>query len=371
MAPSPLPAFVVRCAAMLASPAATAHNLPDEGGGRPGLLRALRADGSIDPSFRDVLDVGTALYRHMVTLRLLSARMVELQRAERVAFHAACLGEEGVIAAAAMSARPEDWVFPGTREWGTAIVRGLPLSVYLHHAFGSSADPAKGHSPPDHPPARKYRVLPASGVAGAHIPQAVGAAWAAKIQKQDVASIAIFGDAASASGDLHNALNFAGVFKPACVFVCRQDGRTQALSLARATAYGIASVRVDGADAIAVLGVLRAALARAVGGGGATLVEAVTVPLVPTSLAHADVLALGDSDPLVLLRHALEREALLDVAAAEAMAEEVRTAINVAVSDAEGAAAPAHSTIFEDVYAEVPAHLGAQKAQKESPPWRR
>jgi len=333
---------------------------------------ALRAHDA-SPALADAL----AVHRHMVTLRLVSARMVDLQRSEKIAFHASCLGEEAVIVAAAMAAREQDWVFPGAREWGAAIVRGLPIATYVHHAFGSGADPAKGHSAPDHPPARKFRVAPASGVAGAHVPQAVGAAWAAKIKKDDVAAIAIFGDAANATGDLHNALNFAGVFKPACVFVCREDGRTAAPVQERAVAYGIASARVDGADALAVLTVVRAALARAALGKGATLIEAVTKPLVPILPAEtwqrggSELLALGESDPLVRLRNVLQRENLLDAAQEETIAREVRAAIDAAVAEAERAAPPARSTIFDDVYAEVPAHLEAQKAQKESSPWRR
>lgn len=342
------------------------------------LVRAVRDDGTLHTAFRGALDAALVLYRQMVTLRLVSARMVDLQRTERIAYHSACLGEEGVIAAAALAAREGDWVFPGAREWGAALVRGLPIAAYVHHAFGSGADAAKGHSAPDHPPARKYRVAPASGVAGAHVPQAVGAAWAAKIKKDDVAAIAIFGDAANSTGDIHNALNFAGVFKPACVFVCREDGRAASpRSHERAIAYGLASARVDGSDALAVLTVVRAALARAALGHGATLIEAVTKPLAPKlppeawERGGAGLLALGESDPLVILRLVLEREKLLDAAAEEAIAREVRAAIDAAVAEAERAAPPARSTIFDDVYAEVPAHLEAQKAQKESSPWRR
>ena len=159
-----------------------------------------------DGSRLDAADEARVLYRHMLTLRLLSARMVDLQRTSKVALHTSCLGEEAVIAAATLAARASDWVFPGAREWGAAIVRGLPIEAYVHHAFGTIHDAAKGHSAPDHPPARMYRVAPASGVAGAHVPQAVGAAWAAKIKKDDVATVAIFGDAANGTGDLHNAL---------------------------------------------------------------------------------------------------------------------------------------------------------------------
>lgn len=332
-----------------------------------------------DASRLDAADEARVLYRHMLTLRLLSARMVDLQRTSKVALHTSCLGEEAVIAAATLAARASDWVFPGAREWGAAIVRGLPIEAYVHHAFGTSHDAAKGHSAPDHPPARMYRVAPASGVAGAHVPQAVGAAWAAKIKKDDVATVAIFGDAANGTGDLHNALNFAGVFKPACVFVCRVDGRAPRPAIAhdRAVAYGLASARVDGSDALAVLALVRAALARGSAGLGATLIEAETHPLTPTladeiwQRGGAELLALGEADPLVILRRVLERDKLLDAAADEALARDVRALIDAAVRAAEQAAPPARATIFDDVYAKVPAHLEAQKAQKESLPWPR
>jgi pyruvate dehydrogenase E1 component alpha subunit len=270
------------------------------------------------------------------------------------------------------------------RQWGAALVRGLPIASYMHHAFGSQSDPAKGHSAPDHPPARRFRVAPASGIPGAHVPQAVGAAWAAKIKKDDVAAIAIFGESVSGAGDFHNALNFAGVFKPAVVFVCASEGEprgsrreTFAASRERALAYGIASATVDGSDALAVLTVVRAALARATAGKGATLIEAVTHPLTADAArlsdaawlsGDAELLAIGDADPLSRLRGVLEREKLVDAGRIDAMVREIRAAIDTAVGGAERAGPPAASTIFEDVYAEVPAHL---VAQKESSPWRR
>jgi TPP-dependent pyruvate/acetoin dehydrogenase alpha subunit len=342
------------------------------------------ADGRVAPVFRAALADAVALYRHMVTLRLVSARMVDLQRSEKVAFHAASLGDEAFIAGATLAAREGDWVFPGVREWGAALVRGLPVVDYMHHAFGSGKDAAKGHSAPDHPPAKRFRVAPASGVAGAHVPQAVGAAWAAKIKKDDVATIALFDESATVSGDLHNAFNFAGVFKPACAFVCRTaaaGGGKAAAARERALAYGIASASVDGSDALAVLTVVRSALARARApeGKGATLIEAVSSHLdvaVATEKLLVDawrrgdpeLLSLGEADPLVRLRRVLEHEKLLDGATDAAIAAEARAAIDAAVSLAEREGPPPTASIFEDVYADVPAHL---RAQKESSPWRR
>ena len=114
--------------------------------------------------------------------------------------------------------------------------------------------------------------------------------------------------------------------------------------------------------------------ARAALGKGATLIEAVTTPL--TGLEQlpsgAELLRLGDTDPLAVLRRALEREKLLTASEDEAMARDIRAAIDAAVSDAERAAPPARATIFDDVYAALPPHLEAQKAQqKESSQWRR
>jgi TPP-dependent pyruvate/acetoin dehydrogenase alpha subunit len=331
------------------------------------VVRAIREDG-IDPPFRAALDLGAALHRHMVRARVISARMVALQRSERIGFHTASIGEEAAIAGAALAAREGDWIFPGARDWYAALVRGLPLAAYVHHAFGSAEDPAKGHAAPDHAPARAFDVVPPSGIVGAHLPQAVGAAWAAKIARggadraRAIASIALFGAEVAESGDFHNALNFAGVFRAPAVFVCRSKPGKRIVD--RAVAYGLANGQVDGSDALAVLTVVRAALTRASEGKGATLIEVVTPALATpddAALAAGDVLDLGADDPVVRLRRVLAREKRIDLGAQESIAEDVRAELDVAIAAAERAGAPAPVTIFDHVYAGVPAHLAAQR----------
>ena len=328
------------------------------------LLRAVRVDG-LDVAFRAALDSGAALHRHLVRARVISARMVALQRAERIGFHTACIGEEAAIIGAALAAREGDWIFPGAREWYAALARGMPLGIYVHHTFGSAEDPAKGHASPDHAPARKFRVVPPSGAMGAHLPQAVGAAWAAKIRKETNATLALFGAEVAVSGDFHNALNFAGVFKAPVVFVCRSRSPDRIVD--RAVAYGLASARVDGSDALAVLTVVRAALTRAGGGMGATLIDVVLptltglAPLDDVSLAAGDVLDLGEDDPLVRLRRVLLREKLIEPGAQESIAHDVHMEVDAAAAAAEWVGPPKRSTIFDDVYANVPAHLAAQR----------
>lgn len=310
-----------------------------------------------DPTPATPLEHGPALYRHMLRARVVSSRMVALQRRGVIGYHSASIGDEAAIVGAALAMRPGDWVFPSVREWYAALARGLPLGAYVHHAFGSAQDPAKGHSAPDHAPARAHRVVPPSGVAGAHLPQAVGAAWAAKIAREDVAVLALFGAEVAEGGDFHNAMNFAGVFKTPVVFVGRAaPGKALA---DRAVAYGLANAQVDGGDALAVFAVVKAALARAVDGKGATLIE-VVMPSFPElasrdddAFVGGDLVDLGASDPLTRLRKAIGAAAP-DVA-------DVKRELDEAIAAAERAGAPSPATIFENVYAGVPAHLAAQR----------
>lgn len=281
----------------------------------------------------------------MVRARVVSARMVRLQREAKIGYHASSIGDEAVIVGAAAAARANDWVFPGMREWAAALVRGMPLATYVHHAFGSAKDPALGHAAPDHAPARAFGIVPPSGVIGAHLPQAVGAAWAAKAHAKAVpgrdpstAAIVLFGKEAIDTGDFHNALNFAGVMKAPVVFVCR------AQVAERAVAYGLASTIVDGGDVNAVYAAVRTALER----GGPMLIQAVT-PTFEDLATREDFMNLGASDPLVVAG-----------SVGPAIVAKIEAELDAAVAAAEAAGPPAKATLFEHVYATVPSHLVAQ-----------
>ncbi|HVJ90581.1 MAG TPA: thiamine pyrophosphate-dependent enzyme, partial [Labilithrix sp.] len=311
------------------------------------LVRAMRENG-LDVSFQSALEAGARLHRHMARARIISARMVALHRSERIGSHVPSIGDEAVVAGAVLAMRDTDWVFPGPREWYAALARGLPLGSFIHHAFGTAQDPAKGHAAPGHVPARKLNIVPPSGVIGAHLPQAVGAAWAAKIAPAEggkagtLAALALFGAEVASSGDFHNALNFAGVFKAPVVFVCRARPGDRIVD--RAVAYGLASARVDGGDALAMLSVVRAAVARAQEGKGATLVEAVVPPLMgldaldETSLSPGKVRDLGKDDPLRRLAQLLTRDKRIEPGAEDAIADEVSAELDAAIAAAEKAA---------------------------------
>jgi pyruvate dehydrogenase E1 component alpha subunit len=272
---------------------------------------AMRSDGAF-------ADAEAAVLRHLRRARVISERMVALQREGRIGYHTSSIGHEPSVIGAVLATRPSDWIFPSARDWYAALARGLPLSTYVHHAFGTARDPSLGHAPPDHVPARALSIVPPSGIPGAHVLQAVGAAWAARIRGDRHRVLALFDGATLASGDLHNALNFAGVFKAPIVLVGRSDEDAEA----RATAYGLASADVDGGDARAIGATVRAALDRADAGNGATLI----------------LVRPAAEDPLARL-------------APSGVDAEVTRELDHAIAEAEAAGPPARETIFEHVYA--------------------
>src|SRR5262249_34669936 len=125
-----------------------------------------------------------------------------------------------------------------------------------------------------------------SSCIGTQLPQAVGAAYAARLRRTGDVVIAYLGDGATSEGDFHVAMNFAGVWKAPVVFFCQNNqfaisvpvaGQTASATIAMTAAgYGFAGERVDGNDVLAVYAATRAAAERARSGLGPTLVEALT-----------------------------------------------------------------------------------------------
>jgi 2-oxoisovalerate dehydrogenase E1 component alpha subunit len=141
-------------------------------------------------------------------------------------------------------------------------------------------------------------------------------------------------------------MNFAGVTKAPIVAVCRNNGWATSMPASRQThsdgfaikavAYGLRGVQVDGADVIAVLGVVRDARVRAAAGQGGTLVEAV-IP------------GIGQVDPVARMRRHLEARALWDGEREKRLAVEIGADVDRALADAAAAGPPARETLFEDV----------------------
>jgi 2-oxoisovalerate dehydrogenase E1 component alpha subunit len=315
----------------------------------------------------------------MVMTRVLDERLVGLQRQGRIGFHVGSLGEEAAILGSAHPMRKHDFIFPCYREFGAALMRGLELSVFVHNMFGNAKDTVQGRQMPDHYTCRRVGWGSISSPVGTQITQAVGFAWAAKIKKQDLATLVYFGDGATSSSDFHSGMNFAGVFKIPTVFFCRNNGwaisvprerQTASRTLAeKGKAYGVPGVRVDGNDLFAVASVVKRAVERGVRGEGPTLIEAITYRMGghstsddPDRYRASDALEPWTSrDPIGRVRAYLEKHNQWDGAAEERLIASIDQQFREAVQVAERTPPPPLDSMFEDVYARPPWHLSEQR----------
>ena len=321
------------------------------------------------------------LYREMVRLRTVDERMMTLQRQGRVGFYGACTGQEAATLASAIALETSDWIFPALREGGAMLLRGFPLVPYLCQIFGNSGDETKGRQMPSHMASKSVNQVSWSSCIGTQLPQAVGAAMAARIKGDRTVVAAYMGDGATSEGDFHVAMNFAGVFKAPVVFICQNNHwaisvptarQTASESIAvKASAYGFPGVKVDGNDAVAVYGAVKEAVDRARNGGGPSLVECETYRIGAHSSSddptryrdEREVEQWKKRDPLDLMRSRLQTWGMWTAQKEDELRAQVLEQVNAAIAEAEKKSDPPRESLFDDVYANAPWSLREQREE--------
>lgn len=272
----------------------------------------------------------------MIKARVASDRLWSLQRQGRIGTIAPIDGQEATTVGATWALDPTaDWVIPQYRE-------PMAMGRYGPEVLNRFAAWALGHPEGGHLP-EPLRVFPPQISLATQILHAVGLAWAMKLRKQAGVVLVFFGDGSSSEGDFYEAGNLAGVLQVPVVFLCSNNQwaistptsrQTAAAGFAaKAEAFGIPGVTVDGMDPIAVYEVVGEARQRALSGDGATLIEAVNYRLGahttaddPTRYVPPDELAEAtERDPLVTFRRQLENRGIWD-RAMQADAEAAATA---------------------------------------------
>jgi 2-oxoisovalerate dehydrogenase E1 component alpha subunit len=377
------PAGVVRCPPIDTRPSETGdivealvRVLDDEG----------RAVGPWDPKADpQLLRAGM---RAMLKTRIFDARMLIAQRQKKLSFYMQCLGEEAIGVGQALALEPDDMCFPTYRQQAILITRGYGLVDMMCQLFSNDRDPVKGRQLPVMYTSRRHGFFSISGNLGTQYIHAVGWAMASAIKGGTRIASAWIGDGATAEADFHNALTFAAVYRaPVILNIVNNQwaissfqgiaGGEAATFAARGVGNGIASLRVDGNDLLAVISASRWAAERARRGLGPTLIEWTTYRAGahstsddPSKYRPADEWArfpLGD--PVERLKKHLNaigawsdekharahKELEEEVMAAQKEAESYGTLASGHVHDA--------STMFEDVYKEMPEHLRRQRSQ--------
>lgn len=212
---------------------------------------------------------------------------------------------------------------------------------------------------------------------GAMIPVAAGAAFARRLRDTDRVAINFIGDGGTSTGDFHEGLNMAAVWKLPLILVVENNRYAFSTPTSsqyacgqladRGAGYGIPGVVVDGNDPDAVADVLATAIARARAGEGPTLVEAMlgrmrghsegddSLKVVPAQ----ELEVYRAADPVPTYERRLIEDGTLDVAGAEAIATRCRELVENMLERALDAKPPAVAIARRPVFAEAPAVLRA------------
>lgn len=312
------------------------------------------------------------MYRQIALARAIDERMWVLNRAGRVPFVISGQGHEGAqVAIMSAFRRGQDWMVPFYRSIAACLTFGMTPRDLMLAQFAKASDPSSGgRQMPGHYGAAAHNILSTSSPVATQILHAAGIALAARIRGTDQVAVTFMGEGASNQGDVHEALNFAGIHHLPFVFVVENNGYAISVPASkelavrdvaiRAAGYAMPGVIVDGVDVLGCYAAAAEAVRRARAGEGSTLIEAKVTRLTGHSSddqqtkyrSEAELTAERARDPLPRFRQQLRDAGVLDEALEAEIAAENLRLVDDATEHAESAPDPTIDTALWYVYAE-------------------
>ncbi|AZI59646.1 pyruvate dehydrogenase (acetyl-transferring) E1 component subunit alpha [Nakamurella antarctica] len=346
----------------------------------PNLVSMLSPEGVLSqhPDFplEVTTDLVKSLYRDMCLVRRFDREGNALQRQGQLGLWVPLLGQEAAQIGAGRALRSADMAFPSYREHGIAWCRGVDptelLGIFRGIDFGTWNPAEKKFN--------NYCI-----VIGNQVLNAVGYAMGQKLDgvlgDDDAAeaTMTFFGDGATSQGDVHEAMVFGAAFNAPVVFYCQNnqwaisepvEKQTRVPLFARAAAYGIPGIRVDGNDVLACLAVSEWAMNECRTGNGPVMIEAFTYRMdAHTTSDDPSRYRLADEtqawkllDPIERVKAYLARNGLADATyfdEVQAEADELAARFRKHCIELES---PGPERIFSKVYAEQTQQLRDQEA---------
>ena len=355
------------------------------------LIRVLDKEGNAVGPWAPEVDVALLKkgLRAMLRTRSFDVRMQLAQRQKKMSFYMQCLGEEAIACAHAMALTEGDMCFPTYRQQGLLLARDdVNMVEMICQLFSNQNDPLKGRQLPVMYSSKKQGFFSISGNLATQVIQAVGWAMASAIKGDTKVASSWIGDGATAEADFHTGVTFAHVYRAPVILnvvnnqwaistfqaIAGGEGTTFA---ARGVGSGIASLRVDGNDFLAVYAASQWALERARRNLGPTLIEWVTYRAGPHSTSDDpskyrpanDPARFPLGDPIARLKQHLITLCVWSDAEHEAAQKEVEAEVSAAQKEAERSGTLADGMVrspaemFEDVYKVMPEHLRRQRQE--------
>src|SRR6266581_6411959 len=281
------------------------------------------------------------------------------------------IGEEAVAVGATSVLRPDDYAISAYREHGHCLAKGSDPKRVMAELYGRRDGLSKGKGGSMHLFDRSTNFLGGHAIVGAHLPIAVGVAFAIKYQGGDQVIVCYFGDGAVPEGEFHESMNLAALWKLPVLFLCENNRYAMGTSVERALAqpeiwkfgqtYGVPAERVDGMDVLAVREVVGRAVARTRRDKTPSLIEADTYrfrghsmrdPAGAVYRTKEEVEREKQRDPIVMLRERALKAGILTEADVQAIEKDVNDRIDEAVAFADASPEPPDEELFTDIYKE-------------------
>ena len=309
-----------------------------------------------------------AIYRKMALLKHSDDRVISAMKAGRMTMpYYSARGQEAIPAAISVQLTDEDYLVTIYRGVHDMLAKGLPPKLLWAELAGKITGSCKGKGGPMHLTYPKKGCMVTTGVVGASMPIACGLALASQLRGEKHVTVANFGDGAANIGAFHESLNLASVWKLPVIFMCQNNRYAEHTSYAKGTAieriadrgksYNMPGLHVDGNDPVAVYHAAQEAIERARGGGGPTLIEAVTFRFnghligdMGEYIPKEQYVAAVKNDPYPRYRQLLLDQKHANSDALDAIDAEVKKEIDEAEVFAMSSAAPQAAEVRRDVY---------------------
>ncbi len=269
----------------------------------------------------------------------------------------------GVVGARAGSGDP---VFATYRGHGWALACGVTVTELFAELTGRVGGPNDGRGGSAYFSAPDVGFMGENSIVGGGVPIAVGAALAGRFDGTNRVAITVFGDGATNQGGVGESLNLAAAMRLPVLFVCENNRYSELTRIAdmvgnpdlaaRAAAYGMPGIHVDGNDVLAVRALAGEAIERARAGGGPTFIEAHTQRLTGHYIGDTEAYrepgeldAARADEPLERIRRTLT-EAGWDEAAIAALEAPVRDEVERAEREVMGRPSVDPAGVAEHLY---------------------
>jgi pyruvate dehydrogenase E1 component alpha subunit len=229
-------------------------------------------------------ELSLKLLTDMLRIRRLEEKCAELYGAGKIrGFLHLYIGEEAVAAGSLPALAPEDNVVATYREHGHALLRGVSMNAIMAEMFGKREGCSHGRGGSMHLFDAATRFFGGNAIVGGGLPLAAGLGLASQMQKQKRVTACYFGEGAVAEGAFHESTNLAQLWRLPVVWFLENNHYAMGTSVERsesqtdfcvkAAAFGMATLKVDGMDVVAVHEAAKQACAHVRAGEGPVFVE--------------------------------------------------------------------------------------------------